>query len=169
MLYRWWELWITFNPLYPLFLPKKRERESMKVVNIYLTKQDKKKLDDLKWKYHVSYSTIANICVLCLAKYIGNREDYIYDEKGYKTSIKAKYEYEGLHVSQLYTNALKMYLNKEIKKYTNEQINQIVSSKIANMLNETWEENWNGNYFNRLMPKLLRKNKDYYKKVLGVD
>ena len=141
----------------------------MKVVNIYLTKQDKKKLDELKWRYHVSYSTIANICAMCLVKYIGKKDEYLYTDKGYKTSIKPRIEFEGINTSKLYTNALKMYLNKEIKKYTSEEINKIVTSKIANELQDTWEENWNGNYFNRLMPKLIRKNKQYYKKILEVE
>lgn len=141
----------------------------MKRVNIYLTAKDKKELETLKWKYHVSYSTIANICVDVLVKHIKQYDKYLYVDKGYKTSIKPRLEFENQNSSILYTNAVKMFINKEIAKWTNDDLNKKLTSKIHNELANTWEENWNGNYFNRLMPKLMKKNKEYYKKVLGVE
>lgn len=140
----------------------------MKIVNIYITTTDRKRLEELKWKYHVSYSTIANTCVMKLAKCIGNQCGYLYEEKGYKTSIKCKLEWELENISQLYTNCLKIFLKDEINKYVKEDNGKIKSS-ILNELNNTWEENWNGNYFNRLMPRLVKKNKSYYKKLLEVE
>lgn len=140
----------------------------MKRINIYITAKEKKELEQLKWKYHVSYSTIANICVDVLVKHIRKYDQYLYTEKGYKTSLKPRLEFEGINSSVLFTNALKIFVNNEIAKYTEDK-KGVLKSKIINELDNTWEENWNGNYFNRLMPKLLKKNKDYYKKVLGVD
>ena len=140
----------------------------MKKINIYITAKEKKKLEELKWKYHVSYSTIANICFDVLVKNIVKYDKYLYTEKGYKTSIKPRVEFEGFTTSIVYTNAIKMFLNNEIAKYTEDKTG-LYKSKIINELDNTFEENWNGNYFNRLMPKLLKKNKEYYKKVLEVD
>lgn len=145
------------------------QKPTMKRINIYLTNLEKKKIYDLKNKYHISFSTIANIvcektCMLISDKEL--QEQYVEGKEGTKTSIKPKYDGYKKN-SFIYTNTLKIFLNDRYEKYVNDKtkINKM-KNFIYNEMQNTYEENWDGNRLNRLMPKLIKNNKTYYKKLL---
>lgn len=124
---------------------------------------------DLKNKYHISFSTIANIVCEKTCMLINDRElqeQYTEGKEGIKTSIKPKYD-KYIKNSFIYTNVLKIFLNDKYEKYINDKtkINKM-KNFIYNEMQNTYEENWDGNRLNRLMPKLIKHNKTYYRKLL---
>lgn len=158
----------------------------VKRLNIYLTYTDKKKLTELKNKYHLSYSTIASI----IAKEMYNNgitpvetlcDHYFYeDDKSSKTCIKPKFSNElerQSYIQQIgkmtmyYTNVIKLFIRNELNKHTPWEQKQIdrITSRIYNEMQNTFDPNWDGNEFNRRMPKIIKANKEYYKKLLELD
>lgn len=157
----------------------------MKTINIYITKSEKKELYNLQCKYQVSLSTIVSCVSYWTIKILLDTfneqqkqlflENYIYKDKtNYKTSVKPKKLFEVLanmqHKNIVATNSIKMYLGKNIKDWTNntKAINKYYR-EIDRELQMTIEPHWNYNQVNRRMPRILRENKEYYKKILGVD
>lgn len=139
-------------------------------VNIYLTYKEKKELCSIRDKYHLSFSTISNIIArnTALTGKIIEDKEYKYKEKGYKTSIKPKcepYLDEIVNKSKYYTNAVKRYLRKEYE-CIDEKIKTKLLNKIINEFKETYDPNWNGNEWNRRMPRLLKEHREYYRKIL---
>lgn len=139
-----------------------------KKINIYIDNKTKKRLDDIKYKYHLSYSTIINIITEKYYMVIPAilEEKYIYDKQGNKTSIKPrKQEYK--KPSLVMTNALMIFINKDLEKFLQDKrLREKVNNFIYDDLQNTYEDNWDGNRFNRIMPKLLKNNRDYYKRIL---
>lgn len=145
-------------------------------VNINLTKEDHKVLTELKEKYRLSYSTICNILTNRIGLLI-NRDNYIFHDgtKASKTSIKPRNKVN----AKLITNCVKLFTRKELKNYllTNlkgsKDENLKVYEKLMNGIYDeflnTYDPNWDGNKYQRLMPKLIKQNKEYYKKLLGVN
>lgn len=136
------------------------------LVNIYLTKEEKYKLDLMCRKYQVSLSTIAQKVLFYFTKYalifdklqcmeIG--EEYKYMKKGKKTCIKPKLDpcnnnlYKNL--TRAYTNALKIYLHKNIDKYTEKENVEKYYNDINTDLQKTNEKNWDYNRFVRSMKR----------------
>lgn len=150
-------------------------RKKTKRVNINLTYEDKKELEKLRIEKKLSYSTIANIITKWLIGWI-HPEGYIYkDLNEKKTSIKPRNSYK----SQDITNCLKLFLRKDLKKYILENLegNEKTKLKLYNSLNnkiydemkDTYDPNWDGNEWHRKVPKILKQNPDYYKKLLGIE
>lgn len=154
----------------------------MKPINIYLTKQEKDKADKLTKKNLISLSTLADIVSYWLFYVIyhyGKKEDleklnteYISSNGNYKTSIKPKLNDEYLgqvlqNKSKWCTNALKIYLNKEIAKYVNDPkaINSYYN-KIDQKIQSKKEIAWNYNAVIRMQRRSLRENKEYFRKAL---
>lgn len=148
----------------------------MKPLNIYLSKKDKKELNDMRNKYHLSYSTIADILGFHYQFLFERKEleeTYIYGREELKTSIKPKYRYEVERKTVFYTNVLTMYLRKDTKK----QLEKIgkwdekkftkLMNKISKELQDTYEENWNGNLITRSFVRFIKKNPDYVKRKLN--
>lgn len=142
-------------------------------INIYLTPLEQKELSRLKYQYHLSFSTICNIIVkhtTCTAKIIEVQE-YRYKEIGNKTSIKPKYEQNAYWLdssynkSKLYSNCVKRYLRHDYKDL-DEKTKTKLLNKILNELKETYDAHWDGNEWNRKLPRYLKEHKEYYKKVL---
>ena len=145
-------------------------------INIYLNGKEKKKINDLKNKYHLSYSTIANIITgvfySCKELQADLKDHYIYEDKtSTKTSIKPsrnkqiQYNYE--KPAMIYTNALKIFLNEDLKKYiANEKRRNQINNMIYSQFQNTYDDNWDGNRFCRQMPRFIRNNKEYIKKIL---
>ena len=142
----------------------------MQRINIYLTPLEKKKMNDLKNKYHISFSTIARIvsektCMLINANEL--EEQYTEGKEGLKTSIKPNNIKTWRKPSFIYTNTLKIFLNDKYEKYIKDKtkINKM-KNFIYNEMQNTYEENWDGNRLNRIMPKLIKHNKNYYRRLL---
>ena len=138
-------------------------------INIYLEKNERCKLDKIKNRYHLSYSTISRIIVEWYYKLIPEQleECYIYGKKGYKTSIKPRHT--GMQINKpsfVYTNALKIFLNKDMKKYVSQDMYDKVQNHIYQSFENEWDADWNGSYMNRMIPKFIKNNKEYVKKIL---
>lgn len=136
------------------------------LVNIYLTPEEKYKLNAISKKHQVSLSTIAEKVLFYFTKYalpydkllcmeIG--EEYKYMNNGKKTCIKPKIDpcnnnlYKNL--TRAYTNALKIYLHKNIDKYTEKQNVEKYYNDVNTSLQKTEEKNWD---YNRLCRSLKR-------------
>lgn len=149
-------------------------------INVYLNSQDRKVLNEIKDKYHISYSTIANIII---TTYINNyadivkkiKKNYLYEEdNSSKTSIKpriSKYwgKDESLPITKVFTNGIKIFTRngfKEVLKIEDKEISKI-KSKIYNEFQNTYDPNWDGNSFTRRAIKVFKNNKDYIKRISG--
>lgn len=149
-----------------------------KTINIYLDKTDRDAIDKLKVKYELSLTTIVDILVFVTTKYLENTEiyenlqkDYIYN-KGKKTSIKKpkifnSLNWENLKECKYCTNVLLLYVRKDIKKYIKDQE---TLNKYYNLINQkmttTKDEFWNYNNHIRMQRRMLKENKDYFRKAL---
>lgn len=153
------------------------EKLKVKRINIYLTYQERKELNEIKYKYHLSYSTIIDIIANEVWNesqyYICNLLDhYIYeDEKSYKTCIKPKQTSYNEMVKQptLYlTNVIKCFLkNSFVEKVGMKQDTwNKKKSRIYNNFQNTYDPNWDGNEWNKKFPKYIKQHKEYVKKVL---
>lgn len=138
-------------------------------INIYLNNKERQILNQMKYKYHLSYSTIANILGEILIEPLKLEEikTYIYEDKTkYKTSIKPKDAYKYENRTQIYTNLLKIYCRNELNKYLPQSKIDKYQTSIYIRMNETQDDNWNGNQFNRQMVKWLKHNKEYATKII---
>lgn len=158
----------------------------MKTINIYLTKQNKTKADKLRIKYKVSLSTIASIVSFSLLKYINLynqneleklKTEYIVSKQAsttYKTSIKPRNFTKGSYLGDMLetnrncfvSNALLIYLEGLIKNYLNPQQSNKYYAEIDKNLQETFDTYWDYNANIRNQRRMMRQNKEYWKKVL---
>lgn len=142
---------------------------STKRITIYIKPENKRRLDEIKYKYHLSYSTIINILAKEYFKYLGQgiMEHYYDDKKGLKTSIKPNTEkFFTKNQSILYTNAVTLFCTKMLDNMLDKSKKQKLNTEIYNEFQNTYEENWDGNRFQRIMPRMLKQNRDYYKRIL---
>lgn len=146
-------------------------------LNIYLTHEDKQILNQIKYKYQLSYSTIARLLLENLINVSGTKEiDAIYlypDDKGQtKTSIKPRkfkgYETLVKHPTICYTNAIKLYTRNDIEKklFLKETKYKKFIKELEKSFKEEKDPNWNGNEWQRRMPRLIKQNREYYRKLL---
>lgn len=146
--------------------------KKVNVINIYLTNADRKRLNELKYKYHLSYSTMANIIADKICSQIKQKEfkTYLYQDKTkYKTSIKPRNAYKYENRTQIYTNTIKVFCRGDLRKYMDEKDAVNLELSILNEMHDTYDENWDGNRLNRMMPKIVKKNREYYKKILEIE
>ena len=147
--------------------PKKTRR-----INVNLTALDHKKLHEIKEKYHLSYSTIANILINWYA-FIVPKDEYIYkdNDKERKTSIKPRTP----STQKVYTNVIKLFtrnglrdyiLKQEGKPEDKQKIYDKIMDGIYKQFKETYDENWNGNQQTRSFAKFIKKNPEYVKRLL---
>lgn len=155
-------------------------------INIYIAKEDRKKLDELKVKYKLSLTTIVDILIYitldCL-KLNANKETltkfttqtlYV---KGDKTSIKIPRTYkkdknfDDLDKNKFANNCLNVYIKKEIHLYITNA--DILNGKYGywNRINEEMQKRndprWQYNEKLREQVTIVKQNKDYFKKLLG--
>lgn len=149
---------------------------------VYITKEQKKKADKIRNKYKVSLSTLAGIVSYELANRLVKekkedllkqlQEKYIQEKGNYKTSIKPR-EICGKdqYLNQLITNkntytsnALIIYLDGKIKNYIDDTDHYY--SAIDKKLNEAYDIYWDYNCNIRNQRRMLRQNKEYWKKAL---
>ena len=146
-------------------------------LNIYLTTEDKKKLNEIKFKYQLSYSTIARLLGEAMASHIENSKQilngkYIYanDTGQKKTSIKPRHDVWNNYFIEtptvFYTNAIKIYTRNEEKKYMEVKEFSKYQKELEKAFKEEKDPNWNGNEWQRRMPRLIKQNREYYKKLL---
>lgn len=154
-----------------------------KTINVYLNKDDRKKIDNLKVKYQLSLTTITDILVMVTTKIFNQLEDktkleklmtkYLY-KRGKKTSIKTPslFKKDSIfekqeHKSRYTTNVIMIYLNRDIKKYVDDEklVNQYWN-ETNNKMTTTKDEFWHYNEHIRYQRRMLRENKEYFKKEL---
>ena len=105
-------------------------------------------------------------------------EKYIYNEKGYRTSVKPKYykdfikSYEPVikikgWQSKLFTNLIKIWLKNNEYRWIDEKD---IINKFRNMINsdlqKTYDQYWNYNEQIRNTRRMIKENKDYWKRAL---
>lgn len=148
-------------------------------INVYLNGIDRKILNEIRDKYHLSYSTIANI-IMDKIVYGNNArilsDHYIYEkDNSTKTSIKPRHASKETYfgsgewpITMMFTNGIKLFTRNEMTKYLgiDEKEQAKIKSQIYNEFQNTYDPNWNGNEWNRRIPKLIKANKEYYKKLL---
>lgn len=147
--------------------------DTTKRVNIYLTKEERKQLVSTKYAFHISISTIANILVDNLDEFKKYEQVLIYEnsKREYQTSIKPRIPGQKILIQNplyLYTNILKLWINKDFVKkgfMTEKQFKKYFKA-VWNEFNTRKEDNWDGNEWNRKLPRHLKKNREYYKKIL---
>lgn len=141
-----------------------------KRINIYLSNIAKKKLNEVKFKYHLSYSTIINILVAKYYMVLGDflTDHYLNDKKGTKTSIKPKNEMKfNKKISIMYTNAVEIWATGTLKNYVEDKHKlELINNYIYSEFQNTYEENWDGNRLQKLMPKMIKQNRSYYRRLL---
>lgn len=153
----------------------------MKTINIYIRKDKKEQIDKMKLRYQLSLTTIVDILVFETYKLLNDPKDntlinkfkgnYIY-LKTAKTSIKEPKVYSMLNMTHrekciFATNVLECYMRKDFKQYIKDQtkLNKYYC-KCDRKMTDTYEENWNYNNFIRMQRRMLRANKDYFRKAL---
>ena len=146
-------------------------------INIYTSKDQRKEIDKIKVKYQLSLTTIVDILVFTTTKLLKSTEKleeltskYVY-KKGGKTSIKKpkifrELKWQNIKENRFATNVLMIYLHKDISKWLEKED----ITKYYNMCNEkmtkTTDEFWNYNQHIRMQRRMLRENKEYFKKEL---
>lgn len=137
-------------------------------INIYLEKDERNRLEKIKNRYHLSYSTIARLIVESYYPWINEQleEHYIYEKKGYKTSIKPKKSIIVNKPSIVYTNAIKIFLKKDLKKYVDEKAFDQIQNRLYQNFEKEFDVDWNGAYMSHIIPKFIKTNKEYVKKLL---
>ena len=164
-----------------------RQELTMKHIDIYLTKEQKQELDKISQKYQVSLSVIVDkVAHRYFQLFVMKGQDpfktmtekYIYNEKGYRTSVKPKYykdfikSYEPVikikgWQSKLFTNLIKIWLKNNEYRWIDEKD---IINKFRNMINsdlqKTYDQYWNYNEQIRNTRRMIKENKDYWKRAL---
>lgn len=160
-------------------------------IDIYLTKTEKENLQKIMQKHHVSMSTIADILITTTYIYLQQNgiqkninklleQEYLYKSEWDKHgTIRPKcFKEEGwrnlITKRNMYTtNVIKIYIKKEISKYTNNENNKertiLYYQAINKELMQRKEQFWNYNTFIRSTRRAIRENKDYYKKAIELE
>lgn len=153
-----------------------------KTINIYLNSQERKLVDDLKVKYQLSLTTIVDILVMVTMKVFLMTNDkekvdhlkneYLYTP-GRKTSIKQPKIFSDKelfakeqHKSRFATNVIMLYIKKDIKNYVNQEQANKYWNECNSRLTTTKDQFWNYNTHIRMQRRMLRENKEYFKKAL---
>lgn len=149
-------------------------------LNIYLTHEDKQILNQIKYKYQLSYSTIArliaeNLIGVADTKLIDGLYMYPNDKEQTKTSIKPR-KFKGFdvwitHPTIFYTNAIKLFTRNDVEKklFLKESKYKKFQKDLEKAFKEEKDPNWNGNEWQRRMPRMIKQNKEYYKKLLEME
>ena len=155
-------------------------------INVYIAKEDRKKLDEIKVKNQLSLTAIVDILIEitydCL-KLNCNEETmkkitnmYVY-QRGNKTSIKIPRSYkrntmyETVDKSRFASNCLNIYLKKEINIFIKNK--DILEGKYGywNRINQEMKNRhdpkWQYNENLRNQVNIVKQNKEYFKKILG--
>lgn len=153
----------------------------MKTINIYLTSEEKNALNKIRAKYRVSLSTLTGkVCYwtyYCIQHY-GSTEilkslqnEYISKTGNNKTSCKPRELNEVLGEEiknkNIYaTNCLKIYVAHDIKKYCNLKGVNKYFNEIDKALQNAYDVYWDYNNSIRNQRRMLKQNKEYWKKAL---
>lgn len=149
-------------------------------INIYLNETQRYKAQQIKDKYHVSLSTIADKVAFQLHKYAAFESYETYyllmtkhlEKPTNKTSIKPKQnpvikanlEKLGVSPNIFYTNCLIIYLDKRIKEFIKnpKYINEFYTN-CDRELQKAKEPNWNYNDLKRNFARLQREQNEQNK------
>ena len=154
-------------------------------INIFLTKDEKSQIETKMRHYHVSMSNIAQKVSWAILKAIIQKltlnedvksqilDGYLYPSGNYKTSIKPQdkdtIEQFTQKKSIFYTNCLKIYVNRELKKYFNDDGCQMIQNYINDELQKSKETFYDYNNFCRNSQRYNRENKDYIERMQNVN
>lgn len=141
-----------------------------RTINIYLNRKDQKELMEIKNKYHLSFSTIIEIISMPITaicnKYKIWEDENIEDRHGcYKTAVKPKMRLTNM-TDRKYSIITKVFTRKIYQKVATKEEVQWANNFIYKEFKERYDENWNGNYINRIVPRIIKKNPDYYRKII---
>lgn len=156
-----------------------RKDGKMKKINIYLTDEQKKAIAKKCAWYKVSTSTIVDKCVWRIMSESSDAEfknslmlDFFYKDEGrLKTSVKPKIFSEALmnckKPNRLATNCILLWLKKDLKNHIkDEKLCQRIYSLIDDDLNKAYDKFWNYNEQIRNMRRMLKEDKDYWKRAI---
>lgn len=153
----------------------------MKTINIYITPDVKKKIEKVRAKYKVSLSTLVGIVSYELINALSHsnqvekiqelQEKYLI-KNGKQTSCKPRdvlkdYPNELINNKNCFcTNALYIYIEHQITTLINQEQANKYYAKIDKKLNEAYDIYWDYNCSIRNQRRMIRQNKEYWKKAL---
>ena len=153
---------------------------------IYIANEDKKKIDEVKIKYKLSLSAIVDILIYVTLDCLTCNADKEVKEKFTtkhlyplinKTSIqmpkryKKDLNFKNVDKTRFANNCLNAFIKKDIAKYIKNA--DILNGKygywnrIHQEMQKTIDPRWNYNENLRNQVMIVKKNKEYFKKILG--
>lgn len=155
-------------------------------INIYLSTNTENKLTDIRKKYHVSLSTIAQILLDCFKpNFIKYDSDFFITYKDTehrnRTSIKPNNIDENSDIMQYCKgelSAISHIISNLLYYYSNEDYEYLFQEQNKNKI-EKWKKEiekeffkrkeiyWNYNKNLRQQIRIVRKNADYFKRILN--
>ena len=141
-----------------------------KRVNVYVLTQDRNEIQEIRNKYHVSLSTLADEVA---NKYMfyepikAKMDNYLF-KGGQKLSIKPKND---VHIfkdnhSKIYSNCLYIFINRLDKELLMEADYKKVREAINKALQTKKETFWQYNETIRNQRRSMKENKEYWKRTL---
>lgn len=148
------------------YLDQNRASENCKRINIFITKEDYIKLEDLKYKYRVSISILCQIIALNysfnkeLTKVCGN-EIFYHTRKMRKTCLKLfqtlTREDVDITKPRFFNNAVILFINKKETDYIDNKTAEKLRNRIYNMFTNTIDPFWEYNNYKRYYEMMKAK------------
>ena len=154
----------------------------MKTINIYITAKHKAELDRLRSKYKVSLSTLIGKLSFAFINSLNKYGDfnktlealsnsYLQKDNTYKTSCKPRELNETLantikNKNCFASNLVYIYLEKQIKNYVNDKGLTEFYMILDRELQKATDIYWDYNQQIRNTRRMLKQNKEYFKKAL---
>lgn len=158
---------------------------NQKKLYVYISSEDKKKIDEVKNKYQLSLSAIVDILILITLQILKmdiNEEmlnkftkTHMYPLTN-KTSIqmpknyKKNLNFDEVDKTRFANNCLNAWIKKDITKFI--QHKDLLNGKhgywnqIQNTMQKTYDPRWDYNQNLRKQVRIVKKNKEYFKKIL---
>lgn len=141
-----------------------------KRVYIYILEKDKPEINKLRQTYHVSLSTLADTFAnkyMFYKEMQDQMESYII-KGGTYTSIRPKNDVHNFkeNINIIYTNAIHIFINKLDKNILKENSYKAVREVINKELQSKREQFWQYNEQIRNQRRMLKENKEYWKKAV---
>ena len=140
------------------YLDQNRASENYRRVNVFLSREEYKRLEDIKYKYRLSISIIAQIIALnytfndSLGKVCGNEQ--LYNTKNSKkTCLKLDQKFKrndaDITKGKFFNNALIIFVNKQESQYINVKDAEKIRNQIYNTFSNTIDPFWEYNNYRR--------------------
>ena len=132
-----------------------------KHLNIYITNEEHKILEDLKYRYRVSISTIANTLMLVYSfneKTAQLIKQNLKQKGQRKTHIKVSNWNEDTDTNKNYSNGIHIYCNKLDKNILDQREYQSIHNKIHDKLKKAEEPWYDYNRYVRMHKRIENEN-----------